>query len=237
MNRVLKYTDSMIHHADRYHHGFEVKLDRTERNVTYIFDNTGNWTTINCEKYTPPPRELMPLLLANRQIFQEAMPVFYNVNTFRVDNFLELMRLLRFCGATRRAHFTHIEVRYPDHVSRSTAKKAFDLLAEAKQLQSLKVWVDDSPLRGPPYIDPQKVYWVKWLCKLDVPSLHIEGDGGKIETYIREQRALKDSDVEQVKFKKRSLKKSGAAATTTNKVSKATKVAKTTKATKATKAK
>jgi hypothetical protein len=149
VNRVLRYTDSLIHQADRYHHGFEVKLDHTERNVTYISDNTGTWTMISCQNYTPPPREMMPLLLANRQIFQEAMPAFYNVNTFRVANFLELMRLLCSCGTTRRAHFTRIEVRYPDHVSRSTAKKAFDLPAEVKQLQSLKVWVDDSPLQGP----------------------------------------------------------------------------------------
>ena len=130
------------------------------------------------------------------------MPVFYNINTFRVDSLPELSLLLSKCGATRRAHFTSIEIEHSSDLGRTATKKAFDLLAQVKQLQHLRVKTRDHRFLHNPTTNPENLYWVKLLCRLRVASLDVEGHGGRIETHVREARSRKKSDVKQAKPKK-----------------------------------
>lgn len=168
-----------------------------------------------------PAKTLSPLL-ANRQIFQEAMPVFYNINTFRVCGPKRLVQLLRWCGASRRAQFSRIEVEEYDDGKRATTKEVFDLLAGVKQLQYLSITTRDSWFLKKPTSAPKNINWVRSLCKLKVASLQIESIGGQIASYVREERSRMASEVEQVKPKKRASTTSRARATKTKKATTAT---------------
>ena len=207
VNGVLIYNHSLTRKASADRQGFGIRLCRPQTASEKTSDGTVAWSFLGHDVYTGPPETMLSLLLTNLQIFQEAMPVFYNINTFKVPDFLELMRLLHYCGPTRRLHFTHIQVRDCDAVSRATSKKAFDLIAQIKQLQSLEIQIGDYCNFKNSSVEPQKLYWVKWLCKLSVPSLHIEGNGGRIGAYIREQRSGKEGEVDQAKPKKPSPKR------------------------------
>jgi hypothetical protein len=122
----------------------------------------------------------LSLLLSNRQIFREAMPVFYNVNTFRVLNIFRLVSFLRRCGPFRRAQITRIEVEQYCEPRRATTKEVFELLAEIKQLQYLKISTDDQVFLKKSTTAPKNIPWVKLICKMKVASLHVESVGGRI---------------------------------------------------------
>jgi hypothetical protein len=183
---------------------FRVLPKLSEEVIDHRPTESDDWTMTYNDTYTGPSERMLSLLQTNRQIFQEAMPIFYNTNTFMVDSLAELSFFLGNCGATRRVHFTRIKVWNDSHSGKTTTKKAFDLLAQAKQLQFLRILTDDRPFLKDPSTKPEDVYWVKLLCKLNVPTLEVEGDGGKIETYTEDVKSRKASEPKQIKPKKTS---------------------------------
>lgn len=58
------------------------------------------------------PSRLKALLLVNRQIFNEKVPVFYKVNQFHAQSVVNLEGMLRRCGPERIHYFTQISFDY-----------------------------------------------------------------------------------------------------------------------------
>ena len=137
---------------------------------------------------------ILSMPLVNRQIFEEAMPVFYNINTFYVKDIYRLARMLRLCGGRRRVYFSRIELFHASYAGTTAMiKKTFAMLAEAKQLQCITVRcrdVDDSfPALNAD--DSRKTIWIELLCDLKCKSVEITGDCPQTETYMREYRLKK----------------------------------------------
>jgi hypothetical protein len=139
---------------------------------------------------------ILSLLLTNRQIFEEAMPVFYNINTFQARDFQGLVRMLRFCGERRRVHFSRIEIKHPLGASDSTTKKAFNLLGQVKQLQHVAVHLtglDD--FRTSDQSGLERSVWLDLLCRLKARSVECLGDCPIVQAYVREKRSqIEDKD-------------------------------------------
>lgn len=171
---------------------------------------------------TRSPGNTLSLLLSNRRIFQEALPIFYNANTFRIRGVERLVQFLRGCGASRRALFTRIEIEQYDDGRRAITKEVFDLLAGIKQLQNLRISTEDWWFLRKSKSIPKNIQWVGLLCKLKVASLQIESIGGQIASYVREERSRMASEVEQVMTKKKASTTSRARATKTKKTTTAT---------------
>jgi hypothetical protein len=147
--------------------------------------------------------ETLSLLLTNRQIFEEAMPVFYNINTFQVSDIQSLTRMLRLCGQRRRVHFTRIEIKNPPCDSASTIKKAFHLLAQVKQLQHVAVHltsIDD--FRTSDQSGLERSVWLDLLSRLKVRSVECLGDCPKVKAYLRKKRSQMEDMDEQDTAKK-----------------------------------
>lgn len=159
-------------------------------------------------KYTDPLGKVLALLSANRQIFQEAMPVFYNINTFRAENPYQLVRMLRHCGARRLAYFSRIELAF-DYKSDQPQlqKQAFRLLAQAKLLQDIHIVSSDGtfPLsKTAEIIIPKSIPWVNLLVGLNTRSLRFRGDCPRIEAYVLEKKSRVMNDGGEVARKKKS---------------------------------
>ncbi|KAM0692473.1 hypothetical protein Q7P36_008676 [Cladosporium allicinum] len=152
---------------------------------------------------TQPTSQLMALLLANRQIFEEAMPVFYSVNHFHATDLLELTNMLKHCGERRRPHFTSISVSYDQSVGPKTANKAFRLLKEVKRLRRLEIETTDTTFneykRASP-LDPSavpKLPGIESLRSVRVRELHFTLNCPLIEAYLRPSMVIKASDKDE----------------------------------------
>jgi hypothetical protein len=142
--------------------------------------------------------EIMSLLLVNRQIFQEAMPIFYKINTFQVAGIQELSRMLRLCGARRRVYFSRIEFEHCYLGSKELTKKVFKMLGQMKQLQHFAVRAQDTRLPLGLYdMYPGSVRWINLLCSLKCTSVDVLGDCPKIHAYMQEYRAKKALEGQQ----------------------------------------
>jgi hypothetical protein len=139
---------------------------------------------------TEQTSQLMALLLVNRQIFEEAMPVFYGVNHFHVAEPLELTNMLKHCGARRRPHFTSISISYDQTVGPRTAIKAFKLLKDVKRLRRLEVETADTVST---HVLPQ-LPGIHYLGSVRVRELHFTGDCPLIEAYLRPTMEIKGRD-------------------------------------------
>jgi len=100
-------------------------------------DDTENSRTLNCR----PPTEALALLQTNKQIFQEAVPVFYNINTIVCLSVKELDRFLLITPESRRKHIRHIRFYYVPSDADSAAS-AFRRLKMMKHLQRLDIDID-----------------------------------------------------------------------------------------------
>jgi hypothetical protein len=214
---VLLYNSNLMRGVNDHILGFQVLRDRlegevdeemseeTEEQTDADSDDSEAWELVEHDPWTGPSENLLCLLLSNRQIFQEAMPVFYNTNTFKVQSLSMLSKFLSNCGAAKRLHLARIEFSHHDSLGKRATKKAFDLLAQAKHLQYLKILTLD---RFYLFVaEPRDVYWVQLLRKLNVASIHVDSEGGRIEAYVQEERSRKAKEVKQVKSKKQSTKK------------------------------
>jgi hypothetical protein len=148
---------------------------------------------------TEPTPKLLALLLVNRQIFGEAMPVFYSVNHFHATELLDLTNMLKHCGARRRPYFTSISIRYDPDVGPRTAIKAFKLLKDVKRLRRLEIETSDTGhQRGP--LDSNKIPQLpgmKILSGVRVRELHFTGDCPLIEAYLRPAMEIKAHDEDE----------------------------------------
>ena len=219
MQHLLVFSTALFCRAGPYTMSFELFDDRHEDMTGDISDETRVWKLAKHCAYTRAPEKMLSLLLSNRQIFREAMPVFYNVNTFRVRDVEKLVQLLRWCGPFRRTQFTRIEVEQYDDASRAITKEVFDLLADIKQLQYLRITTEDGWFLKKSTTTPKNIHWVRLLCKVKVDSLHVESVGGRIASYVREERSRMGSDAEQVKTKKKASTTSRTPATKAKKAS------------------
>jgi hypothetical protein len=140
--------------------------------------------------------QILSLLLTNRQIFEEAMSVFYNINTFQANDIQGLVRMLRFCGERRRAHFSRVEINKPCYAGVSATRQAFDLLAKIKKLQHVAVYTTDRfdfKAEG-----AAKSPWIDLLCESPLRSFECLGDCPKIQAYVREKLSQMEKADEQV---------------------------------------
>jgi hypothetical protein len=171
---------------------------------------------------TESTSQILALLCANRQIFEEAMPVFYNINTFAVPDIHGLSDMLLHCGARRRPFFTSIAFRFTP--SYGTARdgpkasiKAFDLLKDVKCLRSLKVCVSDNDfLKGPGakfvarYSSVGRIPGIRLLSEVRVLKLDTGSNCPLIDAYLRPKmlKPSKEEDTNKVKAKTKPAKKS-----------------------------
>lgn len=168
------------------------------RDHTYAFDEDLCTLPAERDKVTGLSGEIMSLLLVNRQIFEEAMPVFYNINTFHVKGIQDLARMLRLCGARRRVYFSRIDFEHRYSGTKDISKKVFKMLAEVKQLQHFTVRANDEiHLRGYRAYDADDTAWMDLLCDLKCLSVELLGDCPRIEAYMQEYRAKRASEAQQ----------------------------------------
>ena len=196
---TIEFTNPMLHlPAPR----------RAIRNTAYgrqhILDHTphssyGFWSLPEKRRnVTGLSGEIMSLLLVNRQIFQEAMPTFYNINTFQVSGMQDFSRMLRHCGARRRVYFSRIEFENRYYGSKELTKKVFNMLAGVKQLQYFAVRIPDRRrwMRQSQII-PEAAAWIELLCDLKCQTVEMLGDCSEIKAYMQEYRAKKAREDEQ----------------------------------------
>jgi hypothetical protein len=139
--------------------------------------------------------DILALLLTNRQIFEEAMPVFYNINIFQAKDIQGLARMLRLCGKRRGVHFSRIEFQDYRIASTLSTRQTFKLLAQVKHLQH--VTVDASDLTNFRREGSDKLSWVDLLCELKVQTVEFLGDCPKLQAYVRDKRSQMQNVDEQ----------------------------------------
>lgn len=194
----LEFTNPMLHlPAPR----------RAIRNTAYDSQHVLDHYALDADFFSLPQEranvtglsgEIMSLLLANRQIFEEAMPVFYNINTFQVECIQDLARMLRLCGARRRVYFSRIEFEHRYSGTKEICKKVSKMLAEVKQLQRFTVRARDfKHMEGHDAYNPDNTLWMNLLCDLKCPFVELLGDCPKIKTYMQEYRAKKACESQQ----------------------------------------
>lgn len=159
-----------------------VSRDMTEN--TAVAD--GNWDIREIQyEVVGPSRNILSLLSTNHQVFREAMPVFYSVNTFDVVDIWSLVRMLRLCGERRRAHFAHIRFYHHHQVKNATAKIAANLLAQV-HLQHLTVLSHDN---GMPLGDALKENWSILLRGVGLRILEFSNHYPLLETFVRTKQS------------------------------------------------
>jgi hypothetical protein len=155
-----------------------------------------------------PTPQLMALLRVNRQIFEEAMPVFYSVNKFHVDSLQELTHMLQYCGARRRGCFSNVSFDYGEKTGPRTALKAFRLLMDVKYLHGLRISIEDKPYlesgpfsSAPPYKSPDLMPGMALLGIIRVRELEFPRVCPKIESYLRPRMLMTEDEAEKMKAK------------------------------------
>lgn len=209
---VLQYTDVEFQsQSPTYKMRLSAQFQRPDQSFAH------NWTLrmnlypgdrLRVTKWaTEPTSKLMALLCVNRQIFKEAMPVFYSTHKFYVDNLHELGDMLLHCGPRRREHFTNISMsyssRYSDSIGPKTTSRAFKLLKEVKSLRSLEIAVEDQAFlkggrsRSARHESVAKIPGMRMLSELRVRKLDFTCNCPMIESYLR-PKMLKDIGGDEV---------------------------------------
>ncbi|OQO12904.1 hypothetical protein B0A48_02368 [Cryoendolithus antarcticus] len=151
--------------------------------------------------YTEHTADILALLLVSKDIFKEAMPIFYRDNSFHAASPLQLVDLLRGCGARRRKYFTDISVDCSRRSDAALAELAFRLLAGVPGLRSLALniwdlqWLSkETPqiTRRGLHINPE----LRWdasekpalieLGKCKVHQIQFHGECPQIIAYVKE---------------------------------------------------
>ena len=181
---------------------------RAIRNTAYDQDHLYNQAFDDGEQLWSLPEErdnvtglsgeIMSLLLVNRQIFHEAMPVFYNINTFQVTGIQELSRMLRLCGSRRRVYVFRIDFEHTYCGTNEIAKKVFKMLAQVKKLQRFTVRANDSRhLQRYLAYGSDNIAWLGLLCDLKCQFVEVLGGFPRIEAFMQECRAKKACEDQQ----------------------------------------
>lgn len=171
------------------------------------------WVLEHDHRVTAPSTTILALLLANKQIFTEAVPIFYGINTFACDIYA-LPRMLRHCGERRRPCFSRLQISISDDhgASKIFTKQAFAMLAEVKQLKDVEISTKDTAFpvdvtSEKEHSLPHRMSWVNSLIGLNTRSLRFTGSP-RIEAYVQGRRALKIDDESEVASAKKMPAKS-----------------------------
>lgn len=171
-----------------------------EPDVSSLYRNYGDKNCIGCLQVInlPPMQEILALVTVNRQIYSEAMPVFYAVNHFYVQKISGLNHFVRNLSKERLRHVTSITFDYRHDTAKEV--QAFvgtlALISEhATNLKKITVQADDemwftvTKLRNsvPKYEESSDLPGIQKLCKLlsTVPKFEIVGECPRIQSYIR----------------------------------------------------
>ncbi|KAK4549697.1 hypothetical protein LTR36_004998 [Oleoguttula mirabilis] len=138
-----------------------------------------------------PLTEILALLQVNKQIYQEALPVFYSVNTFICYSIHELDKLLKCASESRRKHIGHIIFNYSPSDTQP-ASSAFRLLKTVEHLRKLDITVDESAWldvknrKGEPaYPDLEKLPGLATLRIIrGLKTVTFHGDCEKLRAYL-----------------------------------------------------
>lgn len=152
----------------------------------------------------------MALLGVSRQIFEEAMPVFYKFNNFHAKNLHDLTCILQHCVARRRACFISIPFGQGDNAGRRVTKKAFSLLKSVKHLHNLEILIEDDPYLTPPGAAPYKsadeIPGIEFLSTIRGRELDVPCTCPTIESVLRPTMLTKDTETKDVKGKRKPRK-------------------------------
>lgn len=99
--------------------------------------------TFKCQKL----RTHLALLSVNKEISNEAMPVFYSINSFVCSDLFHLEDFLATLAPERREQLRHISFFYTK-TTHSKAAKAFKMLGEIEKLKRLDIVIDEADFVG-----------------------------------------------------------------------------------------
>ncbi|KAF2159777.1 hypothetical protein M409DRAFT_60546 [Zasmidium cellare ATCC 36951] len=145
-----------------------------------------------------PAADHLSVLSVSKQVFQEAMPIFYSTNNFTFDSLQHLLWFLEATPAARRDHIEHVSFYYMDGYEKF-ASPAFKLLKEISHLRELDIGVAESYWKNlvkvdwtPKYPDVLKVpgaFTLRSIRGLKVVRFH--GDCETFKTLIPEMTGEK----------------------------------------------
>jgi hypothetical protein len=169
-------------------------VTKREHQVGDNCEDAGEW------HHTQPLQRVLAILSTNKQIYFEAVPVFYQINHFRANSTGQLTAWVESVAPTRLQHVRHISFRYAlrDGTLPSSLKTALVALSSLKQLKSLEIdakdpqwFVSSSRRRGVAhpsgtYSDSCDLPGIKELVKLVgvAERVTISGDCSKIKEYV-----------------------------------------------------
>lgn len=157
--------------------------------------------------HTQPLQRILAVLSTNKQIYFEAVPVFYQINHFRANSTWQLTAWVDRVAPTRLQHVRHISFRYAldDRLLplRHCSEAALVALSSLMQLKSLEINAEDpqwcvslSKRRGAPrppgtFSDPCDLPGMEELVKLVsvAERLTIRGDCSRIKEYLLKKSA------------------------------------------------
>lgn len=108
----------------------------------FVFRNRHDGT-LKCQDL----RTHLALLSVNKEIFNEAMPVFYSINSFVCSDLFHLESFLATLAPERREQLRHISFFYTKN-THSKAAKAFKMLGEIQKLKRLDIVIDEADFVG-----------------------------------------------------------------------------------------
>ena len=104
------------------------------------------WEDIDGEELQlPSPGGILTLLLANKQIAEEATSCFYRLNTFYCYSNEEMLEILQRLAPSRRQHLEHLAFDYVSCNAQS-GYELFELLATLPNLRKLDIRIDEDEL-------------------------------------------------------------------------------------------
>ena len=95
-----------------------------------------NKRTLECRSF----QTYLALLLVSKQVYKEAMPIFYGGNHFACSTIGDLGRFLRFTPESRKDNVRYVSF----HINNQDAKIAqttFELLSQVKRLREIDIWI------------------------------------------------------------------------------------------------
>ena len=155
-----------------------------------------------------PLQKTLALLSVNKQVFNEAVPYFYRINRFRINNMRNLVTWVQNIAPSRLEHVRHIAFQYFPNPAKwlGELKNTFTVLALHNAIKTIRIetydddWfhrtvtvkskIDGVPDRTKPkYAGPGSLPHMSQLAKLVsiVDELTIEGDSPRIEEHLRAQ--------------------------------------------------
>ncbi|KAK3691616.1 hypothetical protein LTR37_018533 [Vermiconidia calcicola] len=149
------------HWRRSYIHKFDPDKDRIDQ--VHFFSNK---RILECR----PFQSNLALLLVSKQLYQEAMPIFYGGNHFARSTIGDLRRFLEFTPESRKDYIGHVSFHMNNQVAR-IARTTFELLKEVKYLREIDTWISETELGAVQTRRKSK----KYFDMLKIPGLQVLG--------------------------------------------------------------